>query len=113
MDIFVFGSNLAGIHGAGAARHALEKYGAVYGEGVGRMGQSYAIPTKDENIVTLPLARIKPHVDVFVDYAKSHPNLTFHLTRIGCGIAGYDWDRDIGPLFPSELPANVILLDPL
>lgn len=110
--IFVFGSNLYGLHGGGAARHAAQNFGAVEGEGIGRTGNAYAIPTMDEKLEPLPLECIKPHIDVFIDYAYSNPRLTFLLTRIGCGIAGYDWDDDIGPLFSRQLPPNVTLLDP-
>jgi hypothetical protein len=111
--IFVFGSNLAGIHGAGAAAFAEQHCGAEYGEGVGRTGNSYAIPTKDEKVETLPLERIRPHVEVFIDYARNHPKLHFALTHIGCGLAGYNWERDIRPLFPAELPINIEILKPI
>lgn len=106
MKIFVFGSNLAGIHSAGAAAFAVKNHSAVMGEGVGRTGNSYAIPTM------MALDRIKPHVDVFIDYAVNHPDLQFMLTRIGSGIASYDWDRDIRPLFPKIMPSNITILDP-
>lgn len=105
--IFVFGSNLDGIHAGGAAKFAMFNHGAVWGEGVGRTGDAYAIPTM------MSLERIKPHIDVFVDYAASHPQLEFNLTRIGTGIAGYDWQRDIRPLFPAELPSNITILEPI
>ena len=111
-EIFVFGSNLAGIHGAGAALHARKHYGAQLGEGIGLTGLAYAIPTKNELIETMPLPRIKPHIDVFIDYARQHPNWNFLLTHIGCGLAGYDWDMDIRPLFPETLPRNVIEQQP-
>lgn len=102
--IFVFGSNLAGIHGAGAARFAVQHHGAIYGQGVGLQGQSYAIPTKDQRIRTLPLAAIQVHVEAFKTFAALHPELQFQVTRIGCGLAGYH-DRDIAPLFKGA-PAN-------
>ena len=105
--IFVFGSNLAGVHGRGAARHAMKHYGAIWGKGIGHFGNSYAIPTKDENIITLPLERIKGYVDDFVLWAKNHPNMKFYLTRVGCGLAGYT-DEDIAPLF-ADVPENVII----
>lgn len=92
-EIFVFGSNLAGMHGGGAARAAVVKFGAVMGQGVGLQGQSYAIPTMQGGVET-----IRPYVDEFIDFAKEHPELTFLVTRIGCGIAGFD-DREIAPLF--------------
>ena len=102
--IFVFGSNEAGIHGAGAADHAYRHEGAVWGKGDGLAGNSYAIPTKDLKILTLPLATIAVYVDEFVAFAESRPDLEFNVTRIGCGFAGYT-DTDIAPLF-ADAPAN-------
>lgn len=90
-EIFVFGSNLAGRHGGGAARIAADKFGAEWGVGVGRTGQTYAIPTMQGGVDT-----IRPYVDDFIEYATQHPELNFLVTRIGCGIAGF---RDIAPLF--------------
>lgn len=107
--VFVFGSNLAGRHGRGAALHARQHFGAVYGQGVGRQGNSYAIPTKDYGIKTLPLDRIRPYVADFLEYARRHPSLTFQVTRIGCGLAGYT-DEEIAPMF-SGAPNNCILPD--
>lgn len=107
MKIFVFGSNLAGIHGAGAAKCALQEHGAMYGVGKGIQGQSYGIPTKDFNIKTLPLSAIKGYVDEFLEYARQHPELEFNVTRIGCGLAGYH-DYQIGPMFDAA-PANCVL----
>jgi hypothetical protein len=104
--IFVFGSNLAGIHGAGAARAALE-YGAVYGQGEGLAGRSYALPTKDEHIETMPIGIIKTPVRNFRLFATLAPQLLFVVTRIGCGLAGYT-DEQIAPLF-TDMPANVAL----
>ena len=95
--IFVFGSNLAGIHGAGAARTALG-YGAQYGQGIGLQGNSYAIPTKDASLHTLPLDVIQYYVTHFLLEAKSRPDLQFFVTRIGCGLAGYT-DDQIAPFF--------------
>ena len=92
-EIFVFGSNLAGAHGGGAARIALDKFGAVWGQGVGLQGQSYGIPTMQGGVET-----IKPYVDEFIDFAKAHPEYKFLVTRIGCGIAGFT-DDEIAPLF--------------
>jgi hypothetical protein len=102
--IFVFGSNLAGRHGKGAALFARTNYAAEYGVGVGRTGMAYAIPTKDERIVTLPLERIAPYVRTFLDYAQAHPELEFMVTRIGCGLAGYS-DDQIAPMF-ADAPSN-------
>ncbi len=100
--VFVFGSNLAGVHGAGAARFAKMHHGAVWGQGIGHYGNSFAIPTKDRQIKTLPLDVIARHVISFMVYARMHPELTFQVTRIGCGLAGYD-NSQIAPLFePSS-----------
>lgn len=102
--IFVFGSNQAGIHGAGAARTAFEQYGAVYGQAEGLQGTSYAIPTKNETIAeTLPLDFIQYYVNRFKAFAESRPELSFFVTRIGCGLAGYS-DDDIGPFFKGCPP---------
>lgn len=107
--IFVFGSNLAGRHGKGAALNARQHHGAVYGVGVGRTGNAYAIPTKDRALRVLPLAEIAPHVAAFVAYARENPSLWFEVTRIGCGLAGYR-DAEISPMFASA-PANCLLPD--
>lgn len=106
-EIFVFGSNLAGRHGKGAAKFALDFYGAKYGQGVGLQGSSYAIPTKDESIQTLPLERISQYVMQFLDFAEENPNLKFWVTPIGCGLAGYT-PKQIAPMFRSP-PSNVEL----
>jgi len=108
-EIFVFGSNLAGRHGKGAALHALKHHGALYGCGFGIQGTSYAIPTKDLNIKTLPLNVIQEHVKEFIAFAKAHPEATFKVTRIGCGLAGYT-DSQIAPMFKNA-PSNCILPD--
>lgn len=102
--IFALGSNLAGRHGAGAALCALQEHGAVYGQGVGHQGRSYAIPTKDANLRTLPLGTIGAYVYSFLLYAEAMPELEFNVTRIGCGLAGYT-DKDIAPLF-KDAPNN-------
>ena len=100
-SIFVFGSNLAGVHGAGAAAAALI-YGAEWGKGVGLFGKTYAIPTKDENIKTMRLDVIRPYIEEFVQFTKTHPELHFFVTRIGCGLAGYT-DEQIAPLFKGAV----------
>lgn len=105
--IFVFGSNLAGRHGAGAAAEAVKKWGAVYGQAVGRQGSSYAIPTKDEDLNTLPIHIIKGYVNGFLDYAASIPNQLFYVTKIGCGLAGYE-NWQVAPLF-ANAPKNCLL----
>lgn len=102
--VMVFGSNLAGVHGAGAARFAKMMHGAVWGEGVGHHGNSYAIPTKDRKIHTLSTTAIRTFVNDFLKYAAAHPELTFQVTRIGCGLAGYT-DREIAPMF-MDAPLN-------
>jgi len=107
IPIFVFGSNLAGRHGKGAALFARQQRGAVYGVGVGRTGNAYAIPTKDEAIRTLPLDRIAPYVAAFLEYARDNPDLNFEVTRIGCGLAGYT-DEQISPMFRAA-PPNCLL----
>lgn len=96
-EIFVFGSNLDGIHAGGAARTALERFGAVMGQGVGLQGQSYAIPTMQGGVET-----IKPYVDEFIRLAEEWDQTTFYVTRIGCGIAGFK-DEEIAPLFRDAL----------
>ena len=103
-EIFVFGSNLRGMHGGGAAYIAYRQFGAIMGQGVGLQGQSYAIPTMQGGVDT-----IKPYVDEFIEFAKQRPNLTFLVTRIGCGIAGFTED-EISPLFEkAHDKANIIL----
>ena len=103
-EIFVFGSNLSGMHGGGAALVAYRKFGAVWGQGVGLQGKSYGIPTMQGGVET-----IIPYVNDFIDFARQHPELVFLVTRIGCGIAGCS-DEEIAPLFKSAagMP-NVIL----
>lgn len=103
-EIFVFGSNLAGSHGGGAARLAYNRFGAVWGQGVGLQGQSYAIPTMQGGVET-----IKPYVDEFIQFAKENSQLTFLVTRIGCGIAGFR-DDEFAPLFEDALDVENIIL---
>ena len=105
-EIFVFGSNLKGMHGGGAAYIAYRKFGAIMGQGVGLQGQSYAIPTMQGGVET-----IKPYVDEFIQFAKENKNLTFLVTRIGCGIAGFT-DEEISPLFEKAHGAENIVLPP-
>ena len=103
-EIFVFGSNLQGMHGGGAARIAYEKFGAIWGQGVGLQGQSYGIPTMHGGVDA-----IKPYVNEFIEFAKSHPELTFLVTRIGCGIAGFR-DEEIAPLFKECIEIDNVIL---
>lgn len=100
-QVFVFGSNLEGAHLGGAAKQAYESFGAIWGVGIGLMGQAYAIPTMFENV-----QEIKPFVEQFRQYAEQMPDKEFLLTRIGCGIAGFT-DEEISPLF-ENMPDNVI-----
>ena len=103
-EIFVFGSNLAGMHGGGAAWIAHERFGAIMGQGVGLQGQSYAIPTMQGGVET-----IKPYVDEFIEFAKAHPELKFLVTKIGCGIAGFR-EQEIAPLFYHAIDCKNIVL---
>ena len=103
-EIFVFGSNLGGMHGGGAARAAYNRFGAVWGQGVGLQGQSYAIPTMQGGVET-----IKPYVDEFIEFAQAHTELKFLVTRIGCGIAGFR-DEQIAPLFAAAIDQDNIIL---
>lgn len=105
--IFVFGSNLAGRHGKGAALTARRDFGAVYGQGVGRTGYAYAIPTKDAALRSLPLSSIAEYVQAFIRYADENPGVIFQVTRIGCGLAGYT-DAQISPMFRGA-PGNCVL----
>jgi hypothetical protein len=105
MSIFVFGSNLTGRHGKGAAWVAYKRHGAIYGQGIGLQGKSYGIPTKDERIRTLPLHIINEFVNAFIWFTQENLDLKFYVTRIGCGLAGYS-PSDIAPMFAPciELP---------
>ncbi|MCD8296881.1 MAG: hypothetical protein LUC88_04840 [Prevotella sp.] len=103
-EVFVFGSNLQGAHAGGAARIALNKFGAIWGQGVGLQGQSYAIPTMHGGVDV-----IKPYVDKFIEFAKSHPELVFYVTKIGCGIAGFT-TSEIAPLFKAAIGISNIIL---
>ena len=105
--VFVFGSNLAGRHGKGAALFARQKRGAVYGVGCGPTGNAYAIPTKDQWLRTLPLSEISEFVKMFLRHARSHPEKKFQVTAIGCGLAGYK-PAEIAPMFASA-PANCLM----
>ena len=103
-EIFVFGSNLQGAHAGGAAYVAHRKFGAIWGQGVGLQGQSYGIPTMQGGVET-----VRPYVNEFIQFAKDHPELTFLVTRIGCGIAGFT-DAEMAPLFEkAHSMENVIL----
>ena len=103
-EIFVFGSNLACSHGGGAARLAYNRFGAIWGQGVGLQGQSYAIPTMQGGVET-----IKSYVDEFILFAKKHPEYKFLVTRIGCGIAAFKAE-EIAPLFQAAIDVENIIL---
>ncbi len=103
-EIFVFGSNIAGIHGGGAARYAYEHFGAEWGNGIGLAGQSYAIPTMHGGV-----REIKPYVDKFIEFAEAHPQYRFLVTPIGCGIAGFT-SCQIAPLFFRAIHIPNIIL---
>lgn len=104
--IFVFGSNEKGIHGAGAARYARTHHGAVYGIGYGHHANSFALPTKDIFIQTLPLQVVHNYVEMFLTYARLNCHLEFQVTRVGCGLAGF-MDCDIAPMFKGA-PSNCL-----
>ena len=103
-EIFVFGSNLAGSHGGGAARLAYDRFGAIWGQGVGLQGQSYGIPTMHGGVDV-----IKPYVDDFIEFAKQHPEYQFFVTKIGCGIAGFAIE-EMAPLFQQAIDVENIIL---
>lgn len=103
-EVFVFGSNLEGMHMGGAARVAATRFGAIMGQGVGLQGRSYAIPTMQGGVET-----IKPYVDEFTEFARRHKELTFYVTRIGCGIAGFK-DEEIAPLFAQAYKLDNVVL---
>ena len=103
-EIFVFGSNLQGMHGGGAARLAYNRFGAIWGQGVGLQGQSYGIPTMHGGVDA-----IQPYVDEFIDFAKAHPEYVFLVTKIGCSIAGFS-EKEIAPMFRNAVNVENIYL---
>lgn len=103
-EVFVFGSNLQGMHGGGAAYFAWKKFGAVWGQGTGLQGQSYAIPTMQGGVET-----IKPYTDEFIEFARKRHDLFFYVTPIGCGIAGFS-KEEIAPLFKDAYDVPNIAL---
>lgn len=108
-EIFVFGSNPEGRHGAGAAKHALERHGAIYGQPIGLQGSSYAIITKElrRDFPPVPVVLIAPQVTVLIAFAVRRPDLRFNVTPIGCGLAGFKPEQ-IAPMF-ANAPDNVVL----
>lgn len=107
--IFVFGSNLAGRHGAGAALHALRHFGAQRGIGRGRTGNAYALPTKGHDLKPLAATDIEKHIFEFADYARQHPELIFLFTPVGTGFAGFSIKLIIEIASRAKLPPNVVL----
>lgn len=110
-DVFVFGSNTEGRHGGGAAKVALDQYGAIYGQSIGLQGQSYAIVTKDlsKGVQSIELDHIEEQIEDLIKFALDNPDLTFWVTKIGCGLGGYSIS-DIAPLFANKLyPDNIRL----
>lgn len=103
-EIFVFGSNLGGFHGGGAAELAYRSFGAVWGQGEGLQGQSYALPTMVQTV-----AEMQPYVDRFIVCAQLHPELKFYLTEVGCGIAGFTVN-EVAPLFVKALEVPNIVM---
>jgi hypothetical protein len=108
-EIFVFGSNTSGRHGAGAALHAKKNFGAIQGQGEGLQGHSYGLPTKNHYIETLPLEEIKKGIDRFYSFAMLHPELKFLVTEIGCGRANYKPDN-IAMMFADASKLNNVYL---
>jgi hypothetical protein len=110
-DIFVFGSNTEGRHGGGAAKVALDHYGAIYGQARGLQGNSYAIVTKDLNIgeKSIDLSEIGKEIDQLIQFALDNQDKTFFVTKIGCGLGGFEI-KEIAPLFANKLiPSNIVL----
>lgn len=107
-EIFCFGSNTAGLHGKGAAKQALT-LGARWGQGSGLQGSTYGIPTKDHHMKVLPVNKILRYVDEFVEFAQKSPQLTFLVSEIGCGLAGYS-PKDIAPLFEKAVKLENVRL---
>lgn len=106
---FVFGSNEAGRHGKGAALFAKKNHGAIYGQGFGLQGNSFAIPTKDGQLNVLPLDKIGAYVKAFLDFARSNPDMLFQLTPIGTGLANYSKTEIAKILYDNYVPRNVVL----
>lgn len=106
--IFVFGSNLAGRHGKGAALYARKNLGAEYGVGEGLTGECYALPTKDHKIKTRSLEDIFKSIKTFISVAKENPDKTFLMTPVGCGLAGYKTSQIRNLFLRVEIPMNVV-----
>ncbi len=102
--IFVFGSNLAGVHGAGSAKAAMQYHGAIWGQGEGLQGNSYGIATKDARLQTLSLESIERSVRRFIQFATEHPEMTFQCVKVGCGLAGVE--EEVMKKFFANAPLN-------
>lgn len=109
MAVFVFGSNLEGRHGRGAAKHAMQSHGAIYGQAEGRQGNSYAIPTKGLCLSLMSWEEIEPGIEKFCEYARNNPREEFHLTPVGCGLAGHRKRTLTKSLMRFSMPSNVFL----
>jgi len=109
--VFVFGSNLAGNHAGGAALQAVRMYGAIMGQGEGMQGDSYALPTMSKDFRSLTLSDVGTAVGRFLEFASNHPELRFHITAVGCGIAGFKRE-DIIPMFAGA-PENCFFFEAL
>lgn len=107
VEVYVFGSNLAGRHGKGSALYAKKVYGAVQGAGQGRQGNAYAIPTKDHQLNVRPLSEIAKSIEDFAEYARESPDDTFVLSAVGTGLAGYSRDEMWALFQAADLPPNV------
>ena len=108
-EVFVFGSNLNGNHTGGAAYLAVEKFGAEMGNAEGIQGQSYAIPTLDKNMERINLTDLEQSINRLYDYAEENPGKTFYMTKIGCGIAGYEVSDIATIVNCRDIPANIII----
>lgn len=107
--VFVFGSNLAGRHGLGAAKYAKDYHGAEYGVGRGRTGNAYALPTKDNKLRSLDWSEVDEEIRIFLKYAETHADELFLLTPVGCGLAGNDISNLINSLKKYGIPRNIVL----
>jgi hypothetical protein len=106
-EIFVFGSNIRGLHGGGAALFAKKYCGAIMGEGDGPQGMSYALPTKYYFDRSVTVERLADNVEAFKNYARENSDKMFFVTRVGCGLAGFK-DADVAPMF-TDAPLNCVL----
>jgi len=109
-EIFVFGSNTEGRHGKGAAKYAMQKFGAKWGDAEGLTGRCYALPTVGRSLSKMTVEQIATHVRRFYECAQANPGLTFLVTLVGCGLAGHKY-KDIGPLFRERLPNGIIPIE--